>query len=274
MTNTQLRIISALVLLAILVVAISLGQEYILGLMFIMGIIIVDEIHTNFFKRERATVSYFLSHIGFALPYIYLNFIDYAPALIDVCINAGILLNIMILFYLFRAEMKSKTLDLVQERFPFFIAVFILLPMVSLAAIFHYDKWIALIVVLVVVNFGMDTGAWFFGKRFGKTKLWPKVSPNKTVEGLVGGVITSGILGTIAWNIAFNKFVPSLIILFGFFGLLSQLGDLFQSKLKRQVDIKDSSALIPGHGGVYDRLDSLLFLSPFFSAAVKYLYFQ
>jgi len=112
----------------------------------------------------------------------------------------------------------------------------------------------------------MDTGAWFFGKKFGKNKLWPSVSPNKTVEGLIGGMILSGLLGGICFHLLYNQFSISLFFLFCFLGLLAQLGDLLQSKMKRQVGIKDSSNLIPGHGGVFDRVDSLFFLTPFFLA--------
>ncbi len=117
----------------------------------------------------------------------------------------------------------------------------------------------------------MDTGAWFFGKNFGKNKLWPAVSPKKTVEGLIGGMIVAAVCSTVFWNAAFPVFHWYYALIFAFCGLISQVGDLVQSKLKREFEIKDSSNLIPGHGGVYDRIDSLIFLSPFFVIVVKYL---
>ncbi len=110
----------------------------------------------------------------------------------------------------------------------------------------------------------MDAGAWLSGTLFGKTKLWVAVSPKKTVEGLIGGMIISALLGTTYWSIAQGKPTILLAILFLALALLSQLGDLVQSKIKRQVGIKDSSSLIPGHGGVYDRIDSLVFVTPFY----------
>jgi phosphatidate cytidylyltransferase len=136
---------------------------------------------------------------------------------------------------------------------------------------FEVVDWRQVLVLLFVVTFGMDTGAWFFGKNFGKRKLWPEVSPNKTVEGLFGGMFTSALLGGVFWYIFFSDLSLIVIFIFALCGAISQVGDLIQSKIKREYAIKDSSALIPGHGGVYDRIDSLIFLSPFFIIVVRYL---
>jgi phosphatidate cytidylyltransferase len=115
-----------------------------------------------------------------------------------------------------------------------------------------------------------DTAAMFFGKSFGRHKLAPMVSPNKTVEGFIGGfigVIIVAMVFKIFWLkeiAAYHFIILSLLI-----GLFGQLGDLVESLWKRSMGIKDSSALIPGHGGVLDRFDSLLF-----SAPVVYLYLK
>jgi len=115
-----------------------------------------------------------------------------------------------------------------------------------------------------------DTAAMFFGKSFGRHKLAPTVSPNKTVEGFIGGfigVIVVAMVFKIFWLkeiAAYHFIIISLLI-----GLFGQLGDLVESLWKRSLGIKDSSALIPGHGGVLDRFDSLLF-----SAPVVYLYLK
>ncbi len=98
-----------------------------------------------------------------------------------------------------------------------------------------------------------------------KHKLWEAVSPKKTIEGLVGGVFFSVLFTSIFWNQFVEEVTPVTVAFFIFLALCAQVGDLAQSKLKRQFEIKDSSSLIPGHGGVYDRVDSLLFVSPLYA---------
>jgi phosphatidate cytidylyltransferase len=110
-----------------------------------------------------------------------------------------------------------------------------------------------------------DTAAYFSGKKFGKHKLWESVSPKKTIEGLVGGVLFSVLITSLFWNYFIAPVKIGTILIFLLVACCSQLGDLVQSKLKRQFEIKDSSHLIPGHGGVYDRIDSLMFVSPIYA---------
>ena len=100
------------------------------------------------------------------------------------------------------------------------------------------------------MTYGMDTGGWFLGKNFGKRKLSPTISPNKTIEGLVGGALFSGILTCIYLNYLGIKISLTIFIGLSTMAAMTHLGDLAQSKLKREVKIKDSSNLIPGHGGV------------------------
>jgi len=110
-----------------------------------------------------------------------------------------------------------------------------------------------------------DTGAYFIGKRFGRHKLSPRLSPKKTWEGYVGGIL-AGSLGAVAWVALWELWFPPSPVLtpirVALLGLviavITPLGDLGESMIKRQVGIKDSSQLIPGHGGVFDRIDSWL----------------
>ena len=129
-------------------------------------------------------------------------------------------------------------------------------------------QWIFLLILIVMAG---DTGAYYVGCNFGRRKLYPAVSPNKSVEGALGGLAGS-IIGAF---VAKGGFFPSLTV--GdclatalLLGTLGQLGDLFESLLKRSFGVKDSGAILPGHGGVLDRLDSILFAAP---AAFYYAWF-
>jgi phosphatidate cytidylyltransferase len=108
-----------------------------------------------------------------------------------------------------------------------------------------------------------DTGAYFTGRAFGKAKLYPAVSPGKTRAGLYGALGASALAGVLA-SLTYLPQLPivSGIVLGTIGGLLGQLGDLVESLIKRSCGVKDSGKLIPGHGGILDRVDALLFVSP------------
>lgn len=120
-----------------------------------------------------------------------------------------------------------------------------------------------LIILLLLMTWGGDAGAYYIGRAFGKNKLSPHISPNKTVEGAVGGLLTTLCTGIVA-KITFLTFlswgdIAALALLLGIFG---QLGDLCESMLKRAAGVKDSSSIIPAHGGLFDKLDSVSFAAP------------
>jgi len=124
---------------------------------------------------------------------------------------------------------------------------------------------------LYVSVWSCDTAAYFMGKRFGKKKILPLVSPKKTVAGTVSGLIGALLM---MFLLGISGFLPGevfstvhLLILGLIVGLAGQMGDFAESRLKRDFDVKDTSALLPGHGGVLDRFDSLLFVMP-----LTYLY--
>jgi phosphatidate cytidylyltransferase len=125
-----------------------------------------------------------------------------------------------------------------------------------------------LVMFPIAVTWATDTGAYTFGRMLGRHKLIPAVSPAKTIEGAVGGLLVA-ILG--AWVYAqflLRPFAqlglsPKGLVIFGIaIGVVGQLGDLAESLLKRDAGVKDSSKLLPGHGGILDRFDSLLFVLP------------
>lgn len=133
---------------------------------------------------------------------------------------------------------------------------------------YERDNWgVVTIWLLLFTTWASDTFSYFAGCAFGKNKIVPTISPNKTLEGFIGGFI-----GAIATGIVYAFIVGTPMYMGAFFGIiigvLAPLGDLFESKMKRICDVKDSGVLLPGHGGVLDRFDSLLFAAP---AVLAYL---
>ena len=108
-----------------------------------------------------------------------------------------------------------------------------------------------------------DTGAYYIGRAFGRHKLAPRVSPGKTIEGAIGGLATAILIGPVCKFTFFPEIPMShAIALSAAIGLLGQIGDLAESLLKRGAGVKDSGNLLPGHGGMLDRIDSILFCAP------------
>jgi phosphatidate cytidylyltransferase len=127
----------------------------------------------------------------------------------------------------------------------------------------EHDDGLALVVLLLCATWGGDTGAYFAGRFLGKTPLFPRVSPKKTVEGVLGGVVMSVALAVVVkltMGLAFGW--AALVALAAVLDIAGVVGDLAESMLKRAFGVKDSGWIMPGHGGILDRVDSLLFSGP------------
>lgn len=156
------------------------------------------------------------------------------------------------------------------NKFNFDDAGFILLATLYVGMGFFYfletrnsENGLATILYVLFIVWATDTGAYFFGKAFGKNKLWPKISPNKTIEGAVGGIILASIVGIIFHLV--HPFDSTLLTIFGvtiIASIFGQIGDLVESAFKRYFNVKDSGNILPGHGGILDRFDSLMFVFP------------
>ncbi|MDD3375499.1 MAG: phosphatidate cytidylyltransferase [Candidatus Omnitrophica bacterium] len=126
---------------------------------------------------------------------------------------------------------------------------------------------VKLVGFIVIVTKAADIGALFIGSKFGKYPLLPRVSPNKSIEGLIGSLAFSGIAALLAQSFlpaALNYTVMQIVLIGVFFGSIGQLGDLSESMIKRDCNVKDSGKLLPGLGGILDVIDSLLFSAPAF----------
>jgi phosphatidate cytidylyltransferase len=135
--------------------------------------------------------------------------------------------------------------------------IYALLPALALLWIRERDvHGLALLVWVFIVTWSTDIGAYFAGRSFGRRKLAPTISPNKTVEGLIGGVVAATVLGG-AWASS-TGLGTALLALAPLFAVAAQAGDLFESGMKRRAGVKDSGTWLPGHGGALDRLDGLV----------------
>ena len=153
-----------------------------------------------------------------------------------------------------------------------FSGYFVILSAWSAAIILHAQSpYLILFLVLLVA--AADSGAYFSGKAFGKNKLVPQISPGKTREGLFGGLLASLVIAVIgATFIEFNEGGFSNFIILSFFvALMSVAGDLFISLMKREAGEKDSGSILPGHGGILDRVDGLIATLPLFALGVGWL---
>jgi phosphatidate cytidylyltransferase len=265
MSNTSVRIISGLFLMSVVAACLYAGQTTTLMFIGLIGILLIDEIITNFYEQARISFRYILAQLIYLVGFSFFNFYQISKSSFTFWISVGVVLDLLLLAYLFLVYRKSETLLKVFRMTSWLSGFFILIPILSLTSIIFLPQWRLLLLGLLLLNFMVDTAAFFTGKRFGRHKLWEAVSPKKTVEGAIGGVVCSVFVTSLFWHYLIIEVTFLTVLFFSVVACCSQIGDLTQSKLKRQFDIKDSSSLIPGHGGVYDRVDSLLFVVPIYA---------
>lgn len=141
-------------------------------------------------------------------------------------------------------------------------AAYVLLALLSLTWLRNVDENGLIVIWLFFAVWAMDVGGYFAGKGIGGPKLAPKLSPNKTWAGLIGGMALAGIVSA-AISALFGLKTPFLLSLAGILvAVVAQMGDLYESAIKRALNAKDSGNLIPGHGGILDRVDGLVFAAP------------
>ena len=173
----------------------------------------------------------------------------------------GLLFVLFSFVFLFRIRsIETAAHEVAFALLAFLYIPFLLMHLVLLRQTDFGVQWLFVIMLIVMTN---DSAAYYTGSAFGKNRLYPLVSPKKSIEGAVGGLVGS-LGGTMLAKFTFfpqlsflDAVVTALVI-----GMVGQAGDLFESLLKRSFGVKDSGSLIPGHGGVLDRLDSILFAAP------------
>lgn len=246
------RTISAIVALPLLFLVILNGGIYLYIAAFILSIIGQFEFYKAFGKKHD-----FIVTIGYIMTFMW-----YLSMYFDLSKSFESLLITLYVFSLLTHMVFSKAEDVLYEEMIGFIGFFyvsFLISHIILISKVHdgFFMWYPFILA-----FSADTFAYITGKLFGKRKLIPSVSPNKTVEGALGGLILcTGLSGLYAYMYK-PEFLPYAILL-GLLGSpLSIIGDLIGSRIKRITKIKDFGKIMPGHGGVLDRFDSILITMP------------
>ncbi len=189
-------------------------------------------------------------------------------------IQVSSLLFAPFIFTIFIYELYS------QSREPFVNIAYIILGLFYIGIPFALVAFIAfdgdvfyfrIVFGLLVLTWVNDTGAYLVGSQFGKTPLFPRISPNKTWEGSIGGAVTCILFGYFL-HLVFDEIgLIEWLVLAAIVAVFGGIGDLVESMLKRSVGVKDSGDLLPGHGGVLDRFDAFIFVIPFAAAYILYL---
>ncbi|MEH7440922.1 phosphatidate cytidylyltransferase [Bacillus sp. JJ1122] len=155
-----------------------------------------------------------------------------------------------------------------KNRFTFEDAAFSILSVLYVGLGFFYfietrEASLTYVFYSLFMIWATDSGAYFIGRAFGKHKLWPEISPNKTTEGFFGGVLSALIIAVL-FSVFADMEVSAILLIAAtaFLSVFGQIGDLVESAMKRHYNVKDSGNILPGHGGMLDRFDSLLFVWP------------
>jgi len=242
-------------------------------LTFIFGIISTKEFNN---LTNQTGIGYYLAfsliYIYFALTEFYLNSNLQLNSWFNDLKDTLLILSIFVSLFLLRDLFSSKNLPgiLAKKYFRFIFYITSSFVFIYLIANFKgfYDPSIILgCFILIWVN---DSFAYVVGKKFGKQKLFYSISPHKTVEGFLGGLLFCCISASIVSRYIDDTLSTSnwliIAIIVSVFGTL---GDLIESKLKRESNVKDSGKIMPGHGGILDRLDSVIFASPYIYLFLK-----
>jgi phosphatidate cytidylyltransferase len=188
----------------------------------------------------------------------------YAPPWIFSLVIVGITILVIGTEWSLLFDYRKATFWLLMPAYP-------LLPLALLIAL-RFQGYKTLILLSVSIVAAHDMGSYFIGKRWGKHKIAPSISPGKTWEGFLGGCACTLLVTVLFFSHQKTYTLFSFVLPFALLvSTLALLGDLFESYLKRRVSLKDSGNLLPGHGGILDRIDSLLFVIPLIYALRFYL---
>ena len=265
MKEILVRTLSGVLYISIIIFAMFTSREWFMGLFFVLAIITLSEylklVHLTSYLAYflLAAAFYFLSYDVFADNAVYLLLI------LSGFVNLFLLKDVLWTSKIPMFE-KKKYITVIFYIISGFIFL-TLIPVMNIDGQFMPE----IIVAVFILVWSNDTFAYLIGSKFGKHKLLERISPKKTVEGFVGGLAGALLAGFIIFKVlegynpldAENYPLWVWIVMAVIVSILGTIGDLIQSKFKRQAGVKDSGIIMPGHGGLYDRLDSIIYASPF-----------
>ena len=261
------RVISGAVLVVILAITLYFGGIVTCGLMALVSLVGNMELLRVYGVNKKtpgivcylATVLYYIA--------IYLDRMD--------IIDPMMVIYLLVMLAVYVLTFPTYSDKQIMAAFMDFFYVSVMLSFVYL--IRNMEHGLVLVLLIFVSSWINDTCAYFVGRALGKHKMAPVLSPKKSIEGLIGGIVGAGVFGAV-FGILFDKYVdtmnyaPLLFAVVGAVGALpAVIGDLAASAIKRNNDIKDYGKLIPGHGGILDRFDSIIFTAPIIYYLLVYL---
>ena len=261
MKDILVRSFSGLLYVSLLIICLNFKQALIV-LFLIFGIICINE-----FKKLiklKSNLPYFIFIILYTA-FCYWELIFKTTNGLNEFIQILIVLSIFVELFLIKDLFSKKTKSLFATKNFLLTTFYISSAFVFLILIANYGKNYNPNILLgaFILVWSNDSFAYLVGKNFGKQKLFEKISPKKTIEGFLGGLffscITSYFIATFTQTLSFTSWLILSIII----SVFGTIGDLIESKFKRQAQVKDSGNIMPGHGGLLDRLDSIIFAAPF-----------
>ena len=264
MNSLLTRIFSGVIFIILFISAILYSKESYLILITLFGFL-------SLFEFSK------MINLKNIIPYLLLAFLSYAAytkneeKLIWIILAVTIICGIRLIIYLYsdKKTYPKHNFEKLDLSIRYIVFSFFFLQLIPFSEGKYNPNIVIGVLILIWVN---DSFAYLIGKNFGKTKLFERISPRKTIEGFIGGLVFSMIS-----TLLLSKYLNTNLTLFNWLilaalvSILGTLGDLIESKFKRQANIKDSGAIMPGHGGILDRLDSLLFVAPFVYLYLHYL---
>ncbi|NGX83726.1 phosphatidate cytidylyltransferase [Aequorivita sp. KMM 9714] len=265
MKETLVRTLSGVLYISIIIIAMFTSREWFMGLFFVLAVITLSE----YLKLVHLTsyLAYFLLAAGFY--FLSYNVFD------DNAIYLLLILSGFVNLFLLKDVLWTSKIPMFEKKKYITVVFYIisgfvfltLIPVMNIDGRFMPE----LIVAVFILVWSNDTFAYLIGKNFGKHKLLERISPKKTIEGFIGGMVGALLAGYIIFKVlehysqldALEYPLWMWIVMALIVAIFGTIGDLIQSKFKRQAGVKDSGIIMPGHGGLYDRLDSIIYASPF-----------